>query len=226
MEIEEIKNLLKNKLSDYLNGPGSIIYSSVETIRKGDYYILGLNPGGIPDKQTIANCINTLDSKTINSYVDEEWDWRGKKLKKGEHPFQKALKEITKNLNTELKDIFASNLIFIRTRKGKEIKDYDSVAPTFWQVHEYLIKEIVKPKVIFAIGNSESLSSYSFLKKVNISSIITESSKQHKNVKFKSFTTSQYKVIGLPHLSRFSWIINGKNGETFFNWLKNEMNLK
>ena len=224
MNVEEIKNQLKNKLSDYLNKPGSIIYSSVQTIRKGDYYILGLNPGGISDSQTIGSSIKNLGSKYENSYIDEKWDWRGKELDKGKHPFQNALNEIAKSLNIELKDIFASNLIFIRTRNAKGIEHY---ANTCWQVYQYLIKEIIKPKVIFAIGNSEAFSAYSFLKKINSESINNEENKSlplTPIVSCKSFTTTEYKVIGLPHLSRFSWIINGKNGEAFFNWLKKEIN--
>ena len=37
---------------DYLSNSGEFIYSATNTLRKGDVYLLGANPGSSPDDKT------------------------------------------------------------------------------------------------------------------------------------------------------------------------------
>ena len=48
--IQEIKHTLVS--SELCNQSGALIYSSIKTLKKGDIYFLGLNPGGVPDEKS------------------------------------------------------------------------------------------------------------------------------------------------------------------------------
>ena len=58
---------------DYLSKSGEFIYSATNTLRKGDVYLLGLNPGSSPDDKThrtIKEDLENFESTTINKIVN------------------------------------------------------------------------------------------------------------------------------------------------------------
>ena len=158
--IEEIKKLLvETKLQDK---PGSIIYSADSTLKKGDFYFLGTNPGGnrldYPD--TILNQVKL--SKEKNEYTDGNW---------GNSQHQETIKAMFRDLDINLKDTFSTNTSFIRSRrehlyparnsikgesiqaKTKAIKQLKKDAEeTFWPIQVFFLS-IVRPKLIIANGS-------------------------------------------------------------------------
>src|SRR5687768_15314747 len=66
-------------LKSILNRSGNILYSSVDTLRPGSIYFIGLNPGGDPRRlswQTLRRTLKELPSKTKNEYLDVSWQGR------------------------------------------------------------------------------------------------------------------------------------------------------
>tara|TARA_A200000159_G_scaffold160134_1_gene179778 strand:- start:5147 stop:5347 length:201 start_codon:yes stop_codon:yes gene_type:complete len=66
MEKEQIPKLAIEVLSDVLNSPGKVLYSSHETLKAGDIYFLGFNPGGREGPELERSIENMLTS-TNNS---------------------------------------------------------------------------------------------------------------------------------------------------------------
>ena len=82
-EIEKI--ILENNLGDK---PGSVLYSGYETIKKGDWYFLGQNPGGhadaLGDGDKIIKQVNR-PNKSFNEYFEGQWVSGSKAYEPGEN---------------------------------------------------------------------------------------------------------------------------------------------
>lgn len=90
-----IQKLAKNSLSDLLDQSGSILYSSHETLRPGDVYLLGFNPGGSGGCR-IENSIDSMLTNTTNAYLDESCNNGNGCWEKGEAPLQRRVQWIIK----------------------------------------------------------------------------------------------------------------------------------
>ncbi len=219
--MEDIVAILRNMLQPLLLKDGAILYSSYKTLIDGDIYIMGYNPGGA-NGNTIEQAIEELPLNNGNAYLDENWNTDRKHYDKGQHPIQKNLTYLFRFLGYELRNVFSSNLIFLRSR-GEEGVNYPSEADVCWPVHEHFI-QIVSPKVFVVFGNSDSTSPFSYLKEKgenlreedNISS-------GNENMIIKSFVAdilgNPRLVIGLPHLSRYSIVERIEQCE----WVRNKI---
>lgn len=189
-------------LAPILEKPGGIIYSSHETLKPADIYLLGFNPGG-SDGCPIKQNISKLLTNTENSYLDQEWKNGIGEYPRGEAPLQKRVQWLLKELGQDPREVCASNLIFAQSRQASDISY--GIAKTCWPVHEDILR-IVKPKLIIAFGNSE-VSPYRYLHTMFLGQEEVQES-GHGTWKLKGFQTqinseSVY-VAGLPHLSRYS----------------------
>ncbi|WP_026344714.1 hypothetical protein [Oceanimonas smirnovii] len=197
-----LPELAKTQLSDLLNQPGCILYSSHKTLKPGDIYLMGFNPGGAGGKPLSHHIDGMLDYDK-NAYIDESWSNLKGESKKGASPLQKRVCWIIQSLGYNPKDVCASNLIFFQSRAAVDI-DY-SLAETCWPVHEAII-DIVQPKIILTFGNS-AISPYGYLKSVYGGEEDVAPS-GHGNWMIKGFKTKingrPVYVAGLPHLSRYS----------------------
>ncbi len=207
MRKDEIPEIARNALAGLLEKPGSILYSSHETLKPGDVYLLGFNPGG-SGGNPIERSIKQLLTETANAYLDESWENQNGVWAKGEAPLQKRIQWILKSLKLNPRDVCASNLIFFRSRKANDI-DF-SLAKQCWPVHEAILS-VVKPKLIIAFGNSRK-SPYGYLYSI-LGGKEESFPSGHGNWQIKGFSSqingrSVY-VAGLPHLSRYSPIGKG-----------------
>lgn len=158
--IEKTIELLE--LTGLQDQPGSIIYSADSTLKKGDFYFLGTNPGGnnLGYFDTILNQVKL--SKEKNEYTDGNW---------GNNEHQETIKAMFRDLGINLKDTFSTNTSFIRSPReqkyrprypiseenikveSKAIKQLKKDAEeTFWPIQEYFLS-IVRPKFIIANGH-------------------------------------------------------------------------
>ena len=143
---ERIKKLLES--TNLQDQPGSIIYSADSTLKKGDFYFLGQNPGGNDVKKygedTILNQL--LYSGEHNEYTEGEWTGSKGKL------HQYNIKRMFEDLEINIKDVFSTNLCFIRSGNTKTYKrNLEDDIDLFWPTHEYFLS-VVKPKFIIANG--------------------------------------------------------------------------
>ena len=111
MEKEQIPHLAAEVLSDLLQSPGKILYSSHETLKSGDIYFLGFNPGGREGPE-LEKSIKNMLTTTHNSYLDESWDNGNGSWRPGNAPLQKRVVWLFESLSLNPKEVCASNLIF------------------------------------------------------------------------------------------------------------------
>lgn len=193
------KVILKHILIDH----GEVIYSSHETLKKGDIYLLGLNPGG-DGFISIEEHIDAMLTNTKNAYVDAPWPNGQKKWSVGENPLQKRVNWLLSNLGYEIRDVCASNLIFKTTQNSGDL--CFGLAGLCWPFHE-LVLDIVQPKIILTFGNSKE-SAYSFLRALYKGSEIAPQPSGHGNWLCKAFKTQinnkDVLVVGLPHMSYYN----------------------
>lgn len=201
MNKENLQKIAKENLSDLLNESGSILYSSHETLKPNDIYLLGFNPGG-KDGAPLSKSIDKILHNTENAYLDECWENGNGAWEKGEALLQKRVQWTLEVLGFNPRNVCASNLIFIQSKKANDI-NY-SLAKQCWPVHEAIIA-IVKPKMLLTFGNSD-ISPYGYLKSM-FGGAEDSIDSGHGNWRVKEFsaTINNKKVIivGLPHLSRY-----------------------
>ena len=211
---ESLVSLGKESLSLILDRKGEVIYSSHESLKKGDIYLLGLNPGG-EGYITINKHLNDLLSKDTNSYLDESWTNSVTTWPKGEAPLQKRVHFLLNALGYNTREVCASNLIFVTSKSANEI-NY-GLAGYCWRFHELLL-DIIKPKIVLCFGISD-VSSYSFLLSLYEGEESTIKA-SHGKWKCRAFTTTingrKTTVVGIPHLSYYN--IVGK--AEVIDWIK------
>lgn len=212
---EELIRFDKKSLRHILQRDGEFIYSSHNTLKKGDIYLLGLNPGG-EGFIKIEEHLESILSKETNSYLDESWENRSGKWDKGEAPLQKRVNYLLDTLGYKTREVCSSNIIFVTSRNSNEV-NY-GLAGYCWRFHEYLL-EIIKPKVILCFGVSE-ISAYAFLRALLDGEELKNYPSGHGNWVCKAFRTTINNrptiIVGIPHLSYYNII--GKSG--VIEWIK------
>ena len=121
--LEKISNKLEEIGFD--KEPGSILYSGNETLSKGNFYFLGLNPGGNTNlsvsEDTVINQLKKKDS-TFNEYFQGVWKERGKQpTPPGQSILQQRIKILFSRLRVDLRKTCSSNLVFVIVVLEKEI---------------------------------------------------------------------------------------------------------
>ncbi len=210
MEQIDLTATAKEYLAHILDMPGEVIYSSKDTLRKGDIYLMGLNPGG-DEPKTIREHLDQMMSRENNAYLDESWKNGIAQFELGQAPLQRRIKWLIESLGYDVRDVCATNLIF-NTSKSAEGVCF-GLAGLCWRFHEHLL-DIIQPRVIITFGNSvTSASPYYFLR-----SLFFKGSKEDdKQIEagqgngycrsFKADINGRATVIiGLPHLSRYNII--------------------
>jgi hypothetical protein len=150
MTIEEFIAGAKADLGDFVRESGVILYSSPKTLKVGNVYLLGINPGADPDgldDPDIETHLDKLASSDTNRYIDGEWD-RGRI---GTDPFQLRVVWLLRSLGLDPRDVCSSNLIFRRS-DGQGTSGYPETAYRCWPVHQRILS-IVQPKMIICLGN-------------------------------------------------------------------------
>lgn len=202
MKKNDIPIIAKYCLDSILDLPGSILYSSHETLKLGAVYLIGFNPGGAGGL-AVEKSIESMLTNTVNSYIDEEWGNLNNSWSSGEAPLQKKVQWLLKSIGLEPRNVCASNLIFFQSRAAVDI-DY-ALASRCWPVHEAILS-IVNPKLIIAFGNS-AVSPYGYLHSL-FGGQEEFASAGHGNWCLKGFhcqiNMRNVYVAGLPHLSRYS----------------------
>lgn len=207
-------------LNPILGEKGCVLYSSISTLRPGPIYVMGLNPGGNPsdDETTIGRSLETLPKYRDNSYLDESWS-NHKKYEKGKHPIQKNMRTLADVLGYDLRQICASNLIFLKSKDAHGSRFYE-LADLCWRVHR-LILDIIQPSTLIVFG-IDNISPYSYLTKKIADKEPVSFPSGHGKLSCYAFNaedeTRHFKVIALPHFSRYS--LAGKHD--VIEWLKRE----
>jgi hypothetical protein len=195
-------------LESLLDLSGEILFSAVDTLKEGDLYICGLNPGGVgdaPHHHTIREDLGMLPHKTSNNYLDESWGQSGRRYPRGAAPLQRRLQWLVRELGYNLREVCASNLIFARSR-GEGGSGYPEYARICWPVHERILR-IVRPKMLLVFGSGVK-SPFEFLQQNSkrlskADSIYSGHSPWYCKAFRAEIGDQEIVVVGLPHLSRY-----------------------
>ena len=164
LHIQEIVTILKDVNLDKRSG--SVIYSGNETLTKGDWYFLGSNPGGHKDQKgtdlVLTQLLKENKPKSFNEYFEGDWASKLRVYDKGEHPHQKKIQKLFKDLGIDLRSTFSTNICFVRSpRESKYQSESHDKTPSqqrnedtrgCWRVHEYTLS-IVQPRFILSNGS-------------------------------------------------------------------------
>jgi uracil-DNA glycosylase len=211
---EQIAAFALGHLQEILSSSGEILYSGVSTLRPGEVYLLGHNPGGNPNDRrlpTVRRSIKELPTKSYNSYLDTRWSGR---KQVGQAPLQLRVVWLLDQLGLKPRDVAASNLIFCRSRDVAG-SQFLALARTCWPVHERLLS-VVQPRLVIAYGNSGQ-SPYRFLADVFGAGSEECVSSGHGSWKCRTFVVpGRFRVVGVPHLSRYDI----RAHETIARWIR------
>ncbi len=219
MQLQKLILKIEETIPDMLDQSGSIIYSSKNSICKGDLYVMGLNPGG-ESGEKISKTLTELPNKIKNSYRDESWGDKNS-FDVGNHPLQRNYVYLMNQLTGGEKEVFSTNLVFTRSRDAQGM-NYPESAHNCWPVHKIFI-ETVDPKCFIVFGNS-SVSPYNFIKNKFGLQDNGDVESGHGNWICKSskgiIEDKERLLIGIPHLSRYH--IN-YNKEDVIKWIKDKI---
>jgi len=204
--IQRAKDFLRER--NLLGEPGAVLYSTCETLKQGDYYFLGVNPAGSGEDNptTIEDSLDKLGTSEENEYLDVSW--YPDKDDKRRRPLQERFRFLFEDaLGVENpRSICASNLIFRSSKKEKD-SGRSPMAEKCWPVHELIIRDVVRPRVIITHGSLP----FDFIShKLGGQLLNVPQDCKHGKWTWRcSRLETGQKLIGLPHLSIFA--INSSN---------------
>lgn len=223
--VRQVRQILGD---DLLKMPGGVFYSSRDTLKRGQFYMMGHNPGGQQnEKETIDKDIHQWINRPLSNwsayfFSDDQWN------DKGEVPHQRRVQELGELLlgtGQGIRDIFSANAIFVRTPASHmlNILPFNSdYRERCWQAHKVFLG-IVKPTLIVCLGNDENVnaSSFSLMKKwtcTQDSNVTREDCRNqvYRRARYLKWfdakialgsdedqSTLFCRIVGVPHPSRF-----------------------
>jgi len=206
--VEQIRKIAEKMGGNVLGLPGWILYSSYTTLARGDYYFLGVNPAGSREDppKTVQDSLDGLTRFTEeagrNQFLNVSWndDPKETKLLPLQERFQFLFKKEHTGVDPET--VCASNLIFTSSKKDKDSGGWN-MANKCWAVHEAIIREIVRPRVIITHGSLP----FNFISTKLGGKPLGEPQKcKHANWTWRCSRLEEtgQKLIGLPHLSIYA----------------------
>ena len=217
-EVKIIESLIVN--SELNNEPGSLIYSSIETLKKSNIYFLGLNPGGVPeDKFTVLEHFRFMlddKNKNFNEYCDGVWKPGGVIRTKGKAILQQRVQFLLSSLAINTRKVFASNLIFKRTRNEAELSNIKKWAEICWAIHLRFLSS-VDPSLLVVMGNF----CFNFIRGKMVDTCNYNSyNSGHANWECEfiegTLANKKRKLVKIPHLSRYDI----KSNPSVISWIK------
>jgi hypothetical protein len=191
--------MARHHLRGHLRESGELLYSGASTLRCGELYLLGHNPGGDANNRALpqlGRTLHDLPTKDWNNYLVS---WNGRP--DGQAPLQRRVKWLLKRLGVEPSKVAASNLIFMRSpdAAGSRYRDYSRLC---WPVHKQIL-EIVRPRLVIAYGNGAQ-SPYRFLLAQYGFPAEDSCPSGHRPWVCRTFVVpGSFRVVGVPHLSRY-----------------------
>ncbi len=134
------------------NCPGKLLYSGIDTLVRGDLYVLGFNPGGDPVAE--SDCVlSHLDTSRPHwsEYCDAVWASSKRRYAPGEHPKQMRMIHFFEVLGRDSMSVFCSNAIFLRSPTVSKLHISQAVEEECCEVHALLLN-VVRPQFIICFG--------------------------------------------------------------------------
>jgi hypothetical protein len=117
--------------------------------------MLGLNPGGSPQEEAHETVEQHTDkvlkelSPDWSAYRDEQW--KGKSA--GTHGMQPRIIHMLRQLRLDAGHVPASNVIFVRSKREKDLGEFSRFAELCWPFHKTVIERL-GVRVVLCFGKS------------------------------------------------------------------------
>jgi hypothetical protein len=158
MNEDELRAFLSTCLGHLMTTrTGEILYSGIDTLRKGEFYFLGFNPADDGTNPTL--CKLPLGMTNWSAYTQQCWDHNCcgaficQNQRGGANQHQKRVIRIMNELKLRPEETFATNLMFGESATAQEL-DVDNLLDPCWRVHQRFLA-IVRPTFIVCLGNGE-----------------------------------------------------------------------
>ncbi len=160
---------------------GSVLYSGIDTLAPGPFYLMGLNPGGAPTEGTSSIASSIHERRNWSAYTHDCWvsdcaepapcshldqDGRVKEAHLARH--QRHVGKLISALGAKPEEIFATNAIFARSKDEETIKSVVGGMGSWdwweacWKVHQQFLSE-VRPRWIITLGKGFGTTAFAFL---------------------------------------------------------------
>lgn len=218
---ETCKNLIEkeyssNVLLEEANYGVRFLYSSKSTMNKRNFeennriMLVGLNPGG--GREVVPKFNYSFERG--NAYIDERWGRN--RLEK--NILQKQIEKLLERSGINPYKTFSCNFIPFRSPNFNMLPDKKrciDFSKDMWENH---ILKVLNPKIVLCIGNG-SPSPYSFFSQLPQFRDFGEEELDFDwgNIRIKLKQNEGALIVGLPHLSRFSFIGKDKYENSFDN---------
>jgi hypothetical protein len=186
-----------------LEASGAVLYSGWSTLRAGSLYIMGLNPGGGASDHRSHTIRKSIIERGwhYSAYVNECWGTSSV----GKSIHQRRVQSLCCHSWHQPSQVFAANAIFYRSSDSTTL-NY-SMWRNCWIIHQWFLS-IVRPKVVFCLGNGQVWSPFGFLAQVAKPCVIQEIGSGFRDGRvFRGRLVPEQEfectVIGVPHPSRF-----------------------
>lgn len=142
----------RNKLHGVAHRPGTVLFSGIDTLKPGRFYLMGYNPGGRADNPALIGASLDQPRQTGNAWVDEYWGpkdtWTTMQLR---------VHSVFAALGADLKLTFSTNALFLRSGSADKLEGpWELWWSHCWPVHQIFL-DVVRPKVIVCLGNPSTL---------------------------------------------------------------------
>jgi hypothetical protein len=197
---------------------GRVLYSSINTLRPGKLYLLGLNPGdGLDRYHHIGGSLRDMPNHASNTYLDDDW---GRGI--GGHHTQQRVCFVLRALAHDPREVFATNLVFARSKSWTN--EQAALVPICLRVHRMFLS-IIQPRIVLTFGREafQALLRASDQKSVPTS---FDTGVPNGRANFSCYSNEvvlfgqKLRVICLPHLSKFKIDAQPKT----LNWLREMAN--
>ena len=165
------------------DGPGEVFFSGLSTLKRGDFFIMGLNPGGGDAYRTVMQNAQEWEIERFSNYLDQCWQtkcWNSHGYfdqpglicphGNGTEKHQRAVQNTARRSGIkDLRDVFATQAVFLKSKENDSFKSehgfsMKSAFEKCWPVHKVMLS-IVQPKVIICLGFNATASPFTFLQK-------------------------------------------------------------
>lgn len=159
MSEDELKAFVSSSLGHHLmtTRVGQILYSGIDTLKKGEFYFLGYNPAADGTNRILSEL--PLGMMNWSAFTKQCWNRKCcgqficRHQRGGRARHQKNVVRIMNELRLVPEETFATNLMFAESATADELDVHDLLDPC-WRVHQQLLA-IVRPKFIVCLGNGE-----------------------------------------------------------------------
>jgi hypothetical protein len=150
-----IDELFRSVPTHLLNKSGTVFYSGRDAFSNPSrLYLLGLNPGGSPSEQARetlswhSNRVLHEEPNNWSAYRDESWQG----APPGTRGMQPRVLHVLRRLGLDPGRVPSSNLIFVRTARGEDLKGREhELKEACWVFHERVI-DTLDIEVILCFG--------------------------------------------------------------------------